>query len=79
MNNPKSVLYGWGVLTAAGAFAYYIAKKDINASRKQYSHKQEKLTWDQKIARDEQEAKEREAAQKQASIDGTTPNKSSAT
>ncbi|KAF2276466.1 uncharacterized protein EI97DRAFT_501227 [Westerdykella ornata] len=33
MNTVKSVYYGWGAFIAAGAGAYYFAKKSINADR----------------------------------------------
>jgi len=35
MNTAKSVWLGWGSLMVAGAGAYYFAKRDINAYRKE--------------------------------------------
>jgi Domain of unknown function (DUF4748) len=35
MNSARSVWAGWGTLMAAGAVAYYYAKKDINAHRRE--------------------------------------------
>jgi len=35
MNNPKSFWLGWGSLIVAGGGAYYFAKKEINASRRE--------------------------------------------
>jgi hypothetical protein len=35
MNTAKSVWLGWGTLMVAGAGAYYFAKRDINAYRRE--------------------------------------------
>ena len=35
MNTVRSVWLGWGTLMVAGATAYYFAKKDINAHRRE--------------------------------------------
>ena len=35
MNSARSVWMGWGTLMAAGAGAYYYAKKDIDAHRRE--------------------------------------------
>jgi Domain of unknown function (DUF4748) len=35
MNTGKSVWMGWSLLMVAGAGAYYFAKKDINAHRRE--------------------------------------------
>ena len=35
MNTARSVWMGWATLMAAGAGAYYFAKKDINSHRKE--------------------------------------------
>jgi len=35
MNTVKSVWLGWGTLMVAGAGAYYFAKRDINAYRRE--------------------------------------------
>jgi hypothetical protein len=34
MNNPASVLYGWGILIVAGAGSYYFAKNAIDERRR---------------------------------------------
>jgi len=35
MNTARSVWMGWATLMVAGAGAYYLAKKDINAHRRE--------------------------------------------
>jgi hypothetical protein len=35
MNTVRSVWLGWGTLMVAGGAAYYFAKKDINAHRRE--------------------------------------------
>jgi hypothetical protein len=35
MNTVRSVWLGWGTLMVAGGTAYYFAKKDINAYRRE--------------------------------------------
>ncbi|KLO14395.1 hypothetical protein SCHPADRAFT_316233 [Schizopora paradoxa] len=54
MNNPKSMLLGWGSLVAAAGVGYYFARQDINERRRQQqnagSRPTEKL--DSQIERD---------------------------
>ncbi|KAI9294942.1 hypothetical protein K502DRAFT_349521 [Neoconidiobolus thromboides FSU 785] len=65
MNNPKSVAYGWAALTVAAAFSYIMAKDEIDKRRKAYAHKQEILTWEQRVANEEARlAKEKPAVEK---------------
>jgi len=57
MNTAKSVWLGWGTLMVAGGTAYYFAKRDINAYRRDQELKgnrgTEFLEWWQIVERDE--------------------------
>jgi len=57
MNSAKSVWLGWGTLMVAGGTAYYFAKKDINAYRREQELKgnrgTEFLEWWQIVDRNE--------------------------
>src|SRR5579859_7841962 len=44
MNTVRSVWLGWGTLMVAGATAYYFAKKDINAHRREQELKGQRET-----------------------------------
>jgi len=56
MNNPKSMLLGWGSLVAAAGIGYYFARQDINERRRQQhnagTRPTEKLDWKAQIERD---------------------------
>jgi Domain of unknown function (DUF4748) len=39
MNTARSVWTGWALLMGAGAAAYYFAKRDINAHRREQEEK----------------------------------------
>ncbi|WRT66344.1 uncharacterized protein IL334_003299 [Kwoniella shivajii] len=58
MNTAGSVAYGWGALIVAAGVSYYYAKKDIDAKRKDATARGnrplEKLTWEEKINREQQ-------------------------
>lgn len=42
MNTRASVVYGWGVLIAAGAGSYFFAKRSINKDREERAQIQER-------------------------------------
>ncbi|WWD17317.1 hypothetical protein CI109_101757 [Kwoniella shandongensis] len=60
MNTAGSVAYGWGALIVAAGISFYYAKQEIDARRKDAQIKGtrslEKLDWEQRIARAQQEA-----------------------
>ncbi|WVQ72402.1 hypothetical protein IAR50_001954 [Cryptococcus sp. DSM 104548] len=57
MNTAGSVAYGWGVLVVAAGVSFYWAKKEIDGRRRDAQLKGtrslEKLTWEERIAKDE--------------------------
>jgi len=73
MNTVRSVWLGWGTLMVAGGTAYYFAKKDINAYRREQELKgtrgTEFLEWWQIVDRDQAS----KAAKETAVTEDTTP------
>ncbi|THH08493.1 hypothetical protein EW146_g8967 [Bondarzewia mesenterica] len=58
MNNPKTMVLGWGSLVVGAGVSFYFAKKSINERRKQQDDEgtrpTAKLDWRDRIAQEEQ-------------------------
>ncbi|KAI9175938.1 hypothetical protein H9P43_006302 [Blastocladiella emersonii ATCC 22665] len=81
MNTPGSVAYGWGALIIAGAVAYNMAKKDIDAQRREQAQLGvrpiEELSWQDRIRRDEERLRQQKL-QEQAAASGGSASAGSA-
>ncbi|ETW78020.1 hypothetical protein HETIRDRAFT_148735 [Heterobasidion irregulare TC 32-1] len=58
MNNPKTMVLGWGSLVVGAGVSFYYAKKSINERRRQQdvdgSRPTAKLSWKERVALEEQ-------------------------
>ncbi|KAK8864386.1 hypothetical protein IAR55_001634 [Kwoniella newhampshirensis] len=79
MNTAGSVAYGWGALIVAAGVSFYYAKIEIDGRRKEAQLKgtrsMEKLDWEQRIAKAQQEAATKVSGSNPPSA--PTPNKPS--